>query len=203
MTAASKGEAMSQAPQPDLPDLLRAERESLRRHWFWLLILGVLLIIVGLVAISSAFVATLATMFALGTLLLIGGGVAIANAIWARRWRGFWLHLLAGLLYIVVGMLVVDDPVRAADVITLLLAVSFLVGGVFRIVLALSERFHGWGWVLLNGIVTFVLGLIIWRQWPLSGLWVIGLFVGIDMVFAGWSLVMAALAVRSLAAPPA
>jgi len=96
----------------------------------------------------------------------------------------------------------VERPGLGAEVITFMLAIALLVGGSFRIVMALSERFHGWGWVLLNGIVTLVLGILIWRQWPESSLWVIGLFVGIDMVFAGWSLVMAGLAVRTLARKP-
>jgi uncharacterized membrane protein HdeD (DUF308 family) len=193
---------MSLAPPPTPEDVLSAERERLGRNWYWLLILGVLLIIVGMVAISASFVATLATVVAVGTLCLIGGGVEIANAIWALRWRGFWLHLLAGLIYVALGLILVERPGLGAEVITFMLAIALLVGGSFRIVMALSERFHGWGWVLLNGIVTLVLGILIWRQWPESALWVIGLFVGIDMVFAGWSLVMAGLAVRTLAGKP-
>jgi uncharacterized membrane protein HdeD (DUF308 family) len=94
----------------------------------------------------------------------------------------------------------VQHPVAAAAGFTLVLAAGFMVGGLFRIVSALADRFHGWSWVLLNGVVTLILGVMIWRQWPESALWVIGLFVGIDMVFAGWSWIMMALAVRSIPA---
>jgi uncharacterized membrane protein HdeD (DUF308 family) len=193
---------MSLAPPPDPAHVLHAELDHLRKNWFWLLLLGILLIIVGLVAISASFVATLATVLVVGTLLLIGGGVEVANAIWARRWRGFWMHLLAGILYVVVGFLMIQHPLPSAAAFTLMLAAVFFVEGLFRILLAVSERFHGWGWVLLNGIVSLVLGILIWRQWPESAIWVIGLFVGIDMLFAGWSLVMTALAVRSVAGRP-
>jgi uncharacterized membrane protein HdeD (DUF308 family) len=76
-------------------------------------------------------------------------------------------------------------------------AACLLVGGILRIVVSLVERFEGWGWSLLNGVVSLLLGAVIWRQWPLSSLWFIGLFVGIEMLFSGLSWVMLALAVRS------
>src|SRR5579884_2674428 len=155
---------MSLAPQTYPADVLGAELEHLRKSWFWLLLLGIVLILVGLAAISSSFIATLATVIALGTILLIGGGVEIINAFWARRWRGFWMHLLAGILYLVLGLLFIDRPVATAAAFTLMLAAAFLIGGLFRIILALSERFHGWVWVLVNGIVTLILGILIWRE---------------------------------------
>jgi uncharacterized membrane protein HdeD (DUF308 family) len=184
-------------PHSSSADILAAESEHLRKNSFWLLILGAALIVVGLAAIGSAFIATLATVIVFGTLLLVGGIVQIINAIWAARWRGFWLHLLAGILYLILGFLLIQHPIAAAAGFTLVLAAAFMIGGIFRIVTAVMERFHGWGWVLANGIVTLILGVLIWRQWPESALWVIGLFVGIDMLFAGWSWVMTALAVRT------
>jgi uncharacterized membrane protein HdeD (DUF308 family) len=174
------------------------ELEQLRKNSIWLLILGIVLIIVGIAAIGSAFVATLTTVLVFGILLIIGGGVQIVNAFCSGRWRAFWLHLLAGILYLVLGFLLVQHPVAFAAAFTLVLAACFMIGGLFRIFTALIDRFPGWGWVLLNGIITLILGVMIWRQWPDSTLWVIGLFVGIDMLFAGWTWVMTAVAVRSL-----
>jgi uncharacterized membrane protein HdeD (DUF308 family) len=112
------------------------------------------------------------------------------------------MHLLTGLLYAVLGVLLLRRPLASASAFTLMLAAAFLVSGLFRIIVALSERFHGWGWVLVNGIVTLVLGILIWQEWPEASYWVIGLFVGIEMLFAGWSWVMVALAVRSIAGKP-
>jgi uncharacterized membrane protein HdeD (DUF308 family) len=193
---------MSMPPQSYPANLLGAELEHLRKNWAWLLVLGILLILVGLMAISSAFSATLATILVMGTFLLIGGGVEIANALWARRWRGFWMHLLAGVLYVVLGFMLVRRPLSSAAAFTLMLAAAFMIGGLFRIIISVVERFHGWVWVFVNGIVTLVLGILIWQEWPETAFWVIGLFVGIDMLFAGWSLVMTALAVRSMAGRP-
>jgi uncharacterized membrane protein HdeD (DUF308 family) len=108
--------------------------------------------------------------------------------------------MLGGILYLVLGFLMVQRPLAAAAIFTLMLAAAFFVGGLFRIIVALSERFYGWGWVLLNGLITLVLGILIWRQWPEAKFWVIGLFVGIDMLFDGWSLVITVLTIRGTAA---
>jgi uncharacterized membrane protein HdeD (DUF308 family) len=185
--------------QPSPPaDLLGTELEHLRKAWFWLLVVGALLILVGLVAMGHAFMATVASVIFLGTLSLIGGGVEFVNAFRVRGWRGFWMHVLCGILYLVFGFLLVQQPLEAAAAFTLVMAAAFLIGGLFRILIALVERFQGWGWVLLNGVVTLALGIMIWRRWPYDTYWVIGLFVGIDMVFAGWSWVITALTVRGM-----
>ena len=189
---------MSSASQTHLSNVVAHELEGLRKNWFWLLVLGILLVVVGLMAIGSAVVATLTTVLVLGILFLAGGIVEIATSFWAHCWRGFWLQLLAGILYLVLGFLLVQHPVATALGFTIVLAAAFMIGGLFRIISALVDHFHGWGWVLLNGVVTLVLGVMIWRKWPEDALWVIGLFVGIDMVFAGWSWIMMALAARSV-----
>jgi uncharacterized membrane protein HdeD (DUF308 family) len=172
--------------------------ECLRLHrcWAWFLVLGILLMLVGLVAISSTVVATLASVWVFGFLLLAGGTVQVVNAFLARSWRGFFVHLLAGTLQLIVGMFMIDEPFVAAEGLTLLLAAAFLAGGLIRIVITLLDRFPGWPWVLLNGVVTLALGILIWRQWPASSLWVVGLFVGIDLLFSGWSWVMLGLMVK-------
>ena len=190
------------ASQTHLSNVVAYELEGLRKNWFLLLVLGILLVDVGLMVIGSAVIATLTTVIVLGILFLAGGDVEIVTAFWAHCWRGFWLQLLAGIVYAVLGFLLVQHPVAAAATFTLVLAAALMVGGVFRIVSALVDHFHGWGWVLLNGVVTLVLGVLIWRGWPESSLKIIGLFVGIDMLFAGWSWIMMALTVRSVPAQP-
>lgn len=177
------------------------ELQGLGRHWVWLVGLGGALIVVGLLAIAFPIVATLRTVQVVGILLLCGAGVEVASAIWARRWRGFLLHLLTGLLYLFVGLAIVDRPALGAEGYTLMLAVFFVAGGLVRIFMAVSQRFHGWPWQLLSGAVTLLLGILIWRQLPVAALWVIGTFVGLDLMFNGWSWVMLGLAVRQLAAP--
>jgi uncharacterized membrane protein HdeD (DUF308 family) len=158
--------------------------------------MGVALMILGAVAVGASFITTLATVLVFGILVLLGGLFQLVTAFWGRSWRGFFLHLLAGVLYLVVGVFMIDNPVEKVG-LTLLVAAGLLVGGIFRTVLSLVERFDGWGWALLNGVVSLLLGAAIWRQWPLSGLEIIGLFIGIEMLFSGLSWVMLGLAVRS------
>jgi uncharacterized membrane protein HdeD (DUF308 family) len=174
---------------------------ALAEVWGFLLGLGVGLMILGAAAIGSSFVATLATILVYGILLVLGGIFQVVSALWGRSWRGFFLHLLTGVLYLITGVFMLDYPAEAALGITLLVAAGLLVAGVLRVVLALVERFAGWGWALLNGVISLALGTAIWRQWPLSGLWVIGLFVGIEMLSSGFSWVTLALAVRAAPRP--
>jgi uncharacterized membrane protein HdeD (DUF308 family) len=166
---------------------------ALRRNWGWFFGLGVLEIILGTIAIGASVVATVVTVVFFGWLLLIGGVLSAVHAFWRKRWRGFFLDLVMGVLYAVAGFLMVAEPLAAAASLTLLIAMLLLIGGIFRIVVALSGHLEHWGWVLLNGVITAALGIMIWRQWPSSALWVIGMFIGIEMIFYGWSLVMLSL----------
>jgi uncharacterized membrane protein HdeD (DUF308 family) len=185
---------LSQAAAPS--DHSALELQSLRGSWGWLLVLGIALIVLGLLAFGSEFTA-LAVTLTFAVLLLISGAAEIAAAIFGRRWRGFFPHMLFGILYMILGLLMIEHPGFAADALALMLAAAFLAGGLLRIVVALTQRFSNWGWVLVNGLVTFVLGLMIWRRWPNDSEWIIGLFVGIELVVTGWSWVVLALAARS------
>jgi uncharacterized membrane protein HdeD (DUF308 family) len=152
---------------------------------------------VGALAIAAAFITTLTSVAVFGILLLGGGVIQLGNAFLARTWKGFFIHLFAGLLYLVVGGLMVEHPIEAAEGLTLMLAAVFLIGGATRVIFALIHSFAGRGWVLVNGFISVLLGISIWRQWPESSLWVIGLFIGIDLVFNGWLWVMLGLAVKA------
>jgi uncharacterized membrane protein HdeD (DUF308 family) len=93
--------------------------------------------------------------------------------------------------------MMIFNPGISAVSLALLIASFFIVGGVFRIVRAVTVRFRNWSWVVFNGAVTAALGILIWASWPLSGLWLIGLFLGIEMIFYGWSMIMLASAGRA------
>jgi uncharacterized membrane protein HdeD (DUF308 family) len=172
------------------------EPGNLREVWLFLMGMGIALMFLGLAAISSSLIATFATVLVFGILLLLGAIFQVVTAFWGRGWRGFFLHLLTGVLYLIAGVFLINNPIGAALGLTLLVALCLFAAGVVRILLSLIERFDGWGWVLVNGIVGVLLGAAIWQQWPLSGLWVIGLFVGIEMFFSGLSWVMLGLALR-------
>lgn len=170
--------------------------EELRRKWGWLLALGVALIALGCIAIAFSVAATVASVLVIGVLLAIGGVLEVVYAFWQRRWSGFFIDLFVGLLYVAAGALLIAHPLFGAAALTLMIALFLVIDGVFRIAVALMYRYHNWGWLLLNGIIALVLGIMIWAQWPLSGLWVIGLFVGIELLFNGIWLATLALAAR-------
>jgi uncharacterized membrane protein HdeD (DUF308 family) len=162
----------------------------------WFLVLGIILIIVGSLAIIYDVTATLISVFAFGWLLMFMGAFEALTSLWQPKWSGLFLQLTVGILAAVVGFHFLTSPAAGALILTFLVAVYFMVIGILQIVTALTMRFPGWGWVAFSGLVTFILGVFIKQQWPVSGLWVIGLFIGIDMVFRGWSYVMLFLAAR-------
>ena len=187
---------MNPSTTADSTGLIAAKQEKLHEIWAFLVGMGVALIILGVLAIGSSFIATMATVVVFGIYLLLGSLFQIITALWGRSWRGFFLHLLGGVLYLIVGVFMIDHPVEAALGLTLLVALGLLASGLVRIIVSVIDRFEGWGWMLLSGVLSFVLGAAIWRQWPLSGFWVIGLFVGIEMLSSGLSWLMLGLAVR-------
>ena len=178
--------------------LLLGGMNEMRRHWAWYLGLGIALVALGTLALGATVFVTLATAIFFGWLMIIGGVLEAGHAFWRRAWSGFFFDLLIGLLYLVVGIMFIARPALAAETLSLFIAAMLLVSGLFRIAVSISAHFHNWGWLLLNGVIDVVLAILILNQWPESGLWVIGLFVGIDMIFNGWSLVMLAMAARSL-----
>jgi uncharacterized membrane protein HdeD (DUF308 family) len=171
---------------------------ELQRDWVVIVALGGAMVLVGLIALTYPVVATLTTVEVFGFLLLIGGGVEVASAIWTRKWGGFFQRLFCGLLYLFLGALIVERPGLGAAGYTLLLALFFVATGLFRIIFAVTQRLSGWGWVLLGGIVSLLLGMMIWRGLPDAAYWVIGTFIGIDLLFSGLSWVMLGLAARNL-----
>lgn len=179
----------------------RAEMDAMRSNWGWYLALGIVLIIVGMLAASMTFAAGLATVTFLGILTLVAAATEFVSTIWSRSWQGVLLHLLIGVLYAVLGFLILSRPGLALATLTLLVAAMFLVGGIFRVVFAASMRFHNWGWAVAGGLISIVLGVMIWQDWPESAIWAIGLLVGIDLIFTGWTWVMLALGLRSLPRP--
>jgi len=192
-----------------MKSVLASEIAALRGYWGWFLGLGIAMIVAGSFALgwSCITVVTFSITWMFGFLMLASGIGEIIGSFWVGRWSGMLIHLLIGVLYALVGMMIIDQPESAAIQLTLIIAIFLMVAGSFRVVFAVSEYFPGRGWVLVNGAITFMLGLIIYKQWPASGLWVIGLFIGIDLIFNGWAWVMLAIGLRrggaALAAPPA
>lgn len=196
-SSGAQGEILSR-PLGPLGVAMRHELAALQKEWWWFLLLGIGLVVLGTLALGAAAFASIVAVVYLGLLMLAAGIAQTISAFWAGRWSGFLLTMFIGLLYLVAGVFIVSHPVESTVELTLMLAFLFVVSGIFRIVTALVLRFPLWGWPLLNGVIAVLLGVMIYKQWPASGLWVIGIFIGIEMIFNGWAWVMFALGLRSL-----
>jgi uncharacterized membrane protein HdeD (DUF308 family) len=177
-------------------------RKSVHDHWLLFLIEGIVLLILGLLAILVPPIASLAVTILLGWLFLISGVFGLVSSFWARGAPGFWWALLSAVLTIVVGVLLLGWPVAGVLSLTYLLIAFFFIEGVASIMFAIEHRrelTQGWVWMLLSGIVTLILGGIILAGLPGTAAWALGLLVGIDMVFGGSALMAIALAARSQA----
>lgn len=170
------------------------------RNWGWFFIWGIVLFILGGLAISFTTFSTLLSVVFLGFVIFSCGVVIIIDTFtfWWGKWLGFFLHLVIGALYLAVGVTLINSPMWGSVSLTLFLAIFYIIIGIFRIIYSQSIKSPKWGWALFNGIVSLLLGILILIQWPASSLFIIGLFVGIDLIFSGWGYMMAALGARSL-----
>lgn len=171
---------------------------ELAHEWGWFLAFGIVLALLGIIAVVRSFAATVASMFFFGWLLLCAGGVEFIGAFLVGHWTGFFLHLLAAILLTVAGLVVLVRPVISAEVATLVMSMFFLIGGLYQVVASLVAGLPGSGWEVFGGVVASVMGIVLLLEWPISGLWAIGLFIGIDLIFSGCAWVALALAVREL-----
>jgi uncharacterized membrane protein HdeD (DUF308 family) len=173
--------------------------EQVRRNANWVIVLGVLQIVFGVLAIGSPLVTGVAVAWIVGLLLMIAGVGQIVQAFKAGSWGAGALGFLFGIFALLAGLVMLGKPLFGLASLTLVLAFYFLINGVTTLVLALRLRPRdGWGWILFNGVVTLLLAILIWRNWPLSGAWAIGTLVGIHILLSGWSTTAIGLAARRL-----
>jgi uncharacterized membrane protein HdeD (DUF308 family) len=166
----------------------------LRRHRVGIFWLGVALIVLGCAALAASAFTTLMSVLVLGVLLVLGGLGQAIHAFWVRRWDGFFAYLITGNLSLVVGLLFLTWPTLAELAMTMFVAMLFIVIGLFRLNVAMLWRFPAWGWVVADSILSILLGLLICVAWPECAVWIIGMLIGIDLFFKGWSCLMFALA---------
>jgi len=167
-------------------------------NWGWFLFFGIGLAVLGIVAIVRSVAATVVSMLFFGWLLIIAAGIEVVQTVMAGRESGMFQHLVAAVLFGVVGLLIVWRPVVTAEILTLLMGAFFLVTGLFQIVGPVMSSTADWAWHVVNGIITVLLGILVLAQWPVSGLWVIGMFVGIDLLFYGIAWIAVALHLRAM-----
>lgn len=180
--------------------VLETDLDELRQNRGWFLAMGIILLLLGTIALIDSVVVSVVSMVVFGWILLFSGIIEGVQTFRHRTGGHFFLHLLNALFSIVVGVMLLRNPLAGSLVVTLLLASFFVVAGIFRIAAALVIRIPGSGWTLVDGFVTLILGILVWSQWPTSGLWVIGLFIGINLITSGWAQIMLAVSLRRLTA---
>src|SRR5687767_12045590 len=164
---------------------IRHELQHLRDEWWWFFILGILLVIAGIVAMVYPFVSSVVAVTVLGVSLLVSGVATIVTAFWAGKWSALLLQLLIGIFYAVTGFLIMDAPFESTVVLTLVVATMCIVVGIMRSIAAIMLRFPQWGWSLLSGALTALIGIVIYKNLPQTALWVIGTLIGVQLLFDG------------------
>lgn len=160
--------------------------EPLRAKSGWIIALGVVYLIAGVVALSSVALATAISVFLVGIMMLISGFAEIINAFQVKSWGKFFLWLLLGALYVVAGILTLENPLLTAKLLTLLLGASLIASGIAKIILAFNMQAGlSWTVVVLAGVVTLLVGLVIVAKWPVGSLYILGIFLAVDLIFTG------------------
>src|SRR5579864_9319280 len=156
----------------------------LRAKWGWIVALGVVYVVAGVIALGSVVSATVATVFVVGIMMIIAGVAEVINAFQIKSWGRFLFWLALGILYIIAGFVAFENPLLTAAWLTLFLGAALVASGIMRIFLGFNMQ-HGspWRWVVVSGLITLVLGLIILAHWPFSAVYTLGIFLGVDLIF--------------------
>ena len=179
--------AMAEPNSHPNADLMRGSiAPTLQERWGWMLALGIAQLIAGLAAIAVPAVASLVAVGFFSAILLVSAAFNIIHAFKVRRWTGFALHLLGGLLYAAAGVIVLIYPIGGVATLMLVLGVLFIADGAVRSMLATALRPRdGWGWFLAGGLMSMMLGVMLLTMWPAGALWIVGMLVGINLLFSG------------------
>jgi uncharacterized membrane protein HdeD (DUF308 family) len=178
-----------------------AVKDTVRLHWQLFLAQGVIMVILGILAVIWPQISTIAVDVYVGWLFLLSGIVGLASMFLAQNVQAFLWMLLTAALSLFVGIVLLWHPVEGAASLTLVLIAFFIVEGVFQIVASLSYRDifpSQWGWMLASGIVDLILAALIIKGWPSTATWALGLIVGINLVTSGAAITMVALAAKNL-----
>jgi len=173
--------------------------ETVKRTGRWTLVAGISQVVLGLFAIMLVGATTLVTVVILGVILAATGLVDVIDFVGTARTRHSWWKLARGVLFAVAGVVAVARPETAAAAVTLLMAALLLASGIFRMAAAYVGRPPRWGWIVAAGTLSVLLGALILLRWPSSSIWLIGMFVGVEMMFHGWTMVMVWLGFRTMA----
>ena len=184
---------------PSMSELQSRLSQAVREHWKLFLIEGIILVILGILAILVPPLATIAVTILIGWLFLISGVAGLITTFGARHAPGFWWSLLSALLGIAAGLVLLVWPLSGAISLTLLLIVFFIIEGVLSIMYAVEHKREltgQWCWMLVSGIIDLILAAMIWGGLPSTAAWALGLLVGINMLFGGSAMIAMAMHAR-------
>ena len=171
----------------------------LRAKWGWIVALGVVYLVAGVIALGSVMAATVASVLVVGVMMVIAGVAEVIHSFQIKTWGRFLFWLALGILYIIAGFVAWDNPLLTAVWLTLFLGAALVASGIVRIFLGFNMRAGSpWAWVVVSGLITLVLGLIILAHWPLSSVYALGIFLGVDLVFAGASWIGLGMGLRNV-----
>src|SRR5271165_3995764 len=158
----------------------------LRAKWGWIVALGVVYLVAGFIALGSVVSATAAAVWVVGIMMIIAGVTEVINAFQVKTWGRFIFWLLLGVLYIIAGFVAFENTLLTAVWLTLILGAALVASGIMRVFLGFNMRGGSpWVWVVISGLITLLLGIVILAHWPYSGLYALGIILGVDLVFAG------------------
>jgi len=167
------------------------------RNYGWFLAFGIILLALGIAVVVRAFTGKAALVF-LGWLMMFAGITEFVSTFMVGKWAGFFVHLLLALAFGTTGALIVFRPVISAEAVTFIMAVFLLVAGLYEFGVSGWTHLPGWSWQAANGAISTIMGLLLLTQWPIAGLWVVGLFVGIDLISYGSGWIALAIQVHKL-----
>jgi uncharacterized membrane protein HdeD (DUF308 family) len=172
---------------------------EIRANWGWLLFMGIALTVLGTIGLVMAGALTIASVLWFGVLVIAGGVLTLVGAFKAEGWKAKLWEILIGVVYVLAGAVMLMNPAGSAVWFTMFIAAFLLVSGLFRIIVGfqIREEVKGWGWTVFGGIASIALAIMVFAQWPASGLWVIGLFVAIETIIQGTSMISIAVAARA------
>lgn len=177
------------------------DRQTHADEWWLLVVLGLLLVLAGIAALTVPFLASVAAAFMFGWILILGGVLHGVHAFRTRRRGSLLLGLLIAVLYVIAGIYLLAYPLVGVATLTLVLGWLLVVNGVLKLAAGWSLRGSDRVWMAINGILTLILGIVIVASWPQTALWVIGLFLGVDLFLTGITLIAAGFALRQMMPP--
>ena len=179
--------------QPTIP----SSSELLRAKCGWIIALGVVYLVAGIVALSSVAFATAVTVFLVGVMMIVSGVAEVINAFQLKSWGKFLLWVLLGALYVVAGIVTIENPLLTAKLLTLMLGVFLVASGIAKIILAFSMK-AGSSWVVvLAGAISLFVGVEIVAKWPIDSIYILGIFLAVDLIFTGVGWISVGLGLKS------